>query len=274
MSTGAGRRARSVLYVVEGRGILVLLSGIEANRPPGHDGGEKGERSVARNGARTRTAIMDAAQGLILQQGFAATSIDQIIERTGVTKGAFFYHFTSKSDLAHALVERYAAVDAEHLERTLDRAERLGRDPLQQVLLFVGLLQEEAGELTEPFAGCLYASYCYEAQLFDEHTFGVVRSGVRHWRERFRGKLQAVIDQHRPRLPASAEELAGMILAIFEGSFILSRILAEPQYIAEQLGQYRNYLELLFAPEASSVRAARHGESRHERREELSGTEP
>jgi TetR/AcrR family transcriptional repressor of nem operon len=187
------------------------------------------ERSVARNGARTRTAIMDAAQGLILQQGFAATSIDEIIERTGVTKGAFFYHFKSKSDLAHALVERYAAIDAEHLERTLDRAERLGRDPLQQVLIFMGLLQEEAGELTEPFAGCLYASYCYEAQLFDEHTFNVVRSGVQHWRERFRGKLQAVIDLHRPRLPATAEELSGMILAVFEGSFILSRILADPQ---------------------------------------------
>jgi TetR/AcrR family transcriptional repressor of nem operon len=225
---------------------------------------------VARNGGRTRTAIMDAAQELILQQGFAATSIDQIIERTGVTKGGFFYHFTSKSDLAHALVERYAAVDAEHLERTLDRAERLGRDPLQQVLIFAGLLQEEAGELTEPFAGCLYASYCYEAQLFDEHTFGVVRSGVQHWRERFRGKLQAVIDQRRPRLPATAQELSGMILAIFEGSFVLSRILAEPQYIAEQLGHYRNYLELLFAPAAPSVDTAPHAKDSRERQEELS----
>jgi len=218
---------------------------------------------VARDGAKTRTAIMDAAQDLILQQGFAATAIDQIIERIGITKGAFFYHFKSKSDLAHALVERYAAVDAEHLERTLDRAEKLSRDPLQQVLIFVGLLQEE--ELMEPFAGCLYASYCYEAQLFDEHTFGVVRSGVQHWRERFRGKLQAVIDRHRPRLPATAEELSGMILAIFEGSFILSRILAEPRYIAEQLGQYRNYLELLFGPVGSAADA--------ERQEELSGTE-
>jgi TetR/AcrR family transcriptional repressor of nem operon len=208
---------------------------------------------VARNGVRTRTAILDAAQDLILQQGFAATSIDQIIERTGVTKGGFFYHFASKSELAQALVERYAALDAEHLERTLERAEKLSRDPLQQVLIFVGLLQEEAGELTEPFAGCLYASYCHEAQLFDDHTFTVVRSGVRHWRERFRGKLEAVIEHHRPRLPATAEELSGMILALFEGSFMLSRILAEPQYIAEQLGQYRNYLELLFAPAASGM---------------------
>jgi len=225
---------------------------------------------VARNGARTRTAIMDAAQDLVLQQGFAATSIDQIIERTGVTKGGFFYHFTSKSDLAHALVERYAAVDAEHLERTLDRAERLGRDPLQQVLTFVGLLHEEAAELTEPFAGCLYASYCYEAQLFDQHTFAVVRSGVQHWRERFRGKLQAVIDQHHPCLPTTAEELSGMVLALFEGSFILSRVLAEPQYVAEQLGQYRNYLELLFAPQGPSVGTEPYAKDSRERQKELS----
>jgi TetR/AcrR family transcriptional repressor of nem operon len=210
---------------------------------------------VARDGAKTKIAIMDAAQDLILQQGFAGTSIDQILARTGITKGAFFYYFKSKSDLALALVERYAALDAEHLERTLDRAERLGRDPLQQVLIFVGLLQEEAHALTEPFAGCLYASYCYEAQLFDERTFGVVRSGMQDWRARFAASLQAALDRHPPRLPATADELSGMILAIFEGSFVLSKILAEPQFIAEQLGHYRNYLELLFAPGATRHRS-------------------
>lgn len=205
---------------------------------------------------------MDAAQGLILNQGFAGTSIDQIVERAGITKGAFFYHFESKAELAHALVERYAAVDVDHLERTLDRAARLSRDPLQRVSIFVGLLQEEAGELTEPFAGCLYASYCYEAQLFDEHTFAVVRSGVRQWRERFGGELQAAIDKYPPRLPATARQLSGMILSIFEGSFILSRILSEPQFIAEQLAQYRNYLELLFASGSS---AKTESDTRHRR---------
>jgi TetR/AcrR family transcriptional repressor of nem operon len=115
----------------------------------------------------------------------------------------------------------------------------------------VGLLEEEAGELTEPFAGCLYASYCYEAQLFTEDTIGVIQSGVESWRKRFADKLQAVVEHHPPRLPATAEKLSGMILAVFEGSFVLSKALAEPQYIAEQLGQYRNYLELLFAPVAA-----------------------
>jgi TetR/AcrR family transcriptional regulator, transcriptional repressor for nem operon len=229
---------------------------------------------VARDGARTRALIMDAAQDLILQQGFAATSIDQIIERTGITKGAFFYHFKSKSDLAHALVERYAAVDAAHLERTLDRAEKLSRDPLQQVLIFVGLLEEEAGALTEPFAGCLYASYCYEAQLFTAETIGIIRSGVESWRKRFAEKLQAVVDLHPPRLPATAEKLSGMILAVFEGSFVLSKALAEPKYIAEQLGQYRNYLELLLAPGAAPVGTVARDPDSAGRRGQLARTKP
>jgi TetR/AcrR family transcriptional regulator, transcriptional repressor for nem operon len=218
--------------------------------PTGRSGSRKRRKIIGmpRDGTKTRTAILDAAQNLVLCQGFAATSIDQIIQRTGIAKGAFFYHFKSKSDLAHALVERYAAVDSAHLERTLDRAEKLSHDPVQRVLLFVGLLIEEAGELTEPFAGCLYASYCYEAQLFDEHTFGVVRSGVQDWRARFRAKLQEALDQQPPRLPTTAEHLSSMILAIFEGAFVLTKILAEPQFIAEQLRQYRNYLELLFSP--------------------------
>lgn len=206
---------------------------------------------MPRDGAVTRTGIMDAAQDLVLKQGYAATSVDEIVVSAGITKGAFFYHFDSKSELAHALVERYAATDAAHLEQTLDQAQRMSRDPLQRILIFVGLLQEEFRQLTEPFGGCLYASYCYEAQLFDEHTFDVVRSGVRDWRTRFAGELQAAIDQYPPRLPTTAEQLSGMILGLFEGSFVLSRILAEPQFIAEQLAQYRNYLELLFGTPTS-----------------------
>jgi TetR/AcrR family transcriptional repressor of nem operon len=206
---------------------------------------------VPRDGAVTRTGIMDAAQDLVLKQGYAATSVDQIVESAGITKGAFFYHFDSKSELAHALVERYAARDAAHLERTLDQAQRMSRDPLQRILIFVGLLLEEFRQLTEPFGGCLYASYCYEAQLFDEHTFNVVRSGVREWRVRFAGALQAAMDQYPPRLPTTAEQLSGMILSLFEGSFILSRVLSEPQFIAEQLTHYRNYLELIFDSDTS-----------------------
>ena len=203
---------------------------------------------MPRDGSATKTAIMDAAEASIMGRGFAATSVDEVIERAGITKGAFFYHFKTKADLAHALVERFARRDAAQLEDKLARAERLSRDPLQQALIFVGLFQEEMAALTDPGVGCLFASYCYEAQLFDDDILGIIRSAMQHWRDRFGGKLAEVMALHPPRLPVTAESLADLISTVFEGAFIMSRTFGDATLVVEQLAHYRNYLELLFQP--------------------------
>lgn len=211
------------------------------------DGRREGGR-----GAVTRTAILDAAETLILEQGFAATAIDSVLDRTGLTKGAFFHHFRSKGDLALALVERYAQRDGDLLDANLDRAIRLARDPVQQVLVFVGLFIEMFAALRQPNPGCLFATYCYEAQLFDERTLAVVRAAMLHWRQRFGAKLDEAIQRTPPRLPVTADALADMITVIFEGAFVLSKTLNEPGLVAEQLAHYRNYLELLFGREGAA----------------------
>lgn len=205
---------------------------------------------MARNAGATKTSIMDAAEALILNQGFAATSVDRIIEEAGITKGTFFYHYATKADLALALVERFAEADLAHLAKGLARAEELSRDPLQQVLIFVGLFREELGQLTEPYPGCLFASYCYEAQLFDDRTLGVIRATMLHWRDGLAAKFDDVIERYPPRLPVNSQSLADMITVILEGAFILSKSLKEPGIVANQLGHYRDYLELLFSPAA------------------------
>lgn len=203
---------------------------------------------MARNGRDTRTVIMDAAEGLVLETGFAATSIDRLIQRAGVTKGTFFYHFDSKQALARALVERYAALDLGHLSDNLARAERLSRDPLQQLVIFVGLFQEAAADLSEPYPGCLFGAYCYEAGLFDDATLEIIRDSMRTWRSRLGGKLRQIAAERPPRFEVDLDSLADMLTVIFEGAFILSKTLRDPAVVAAQLGHYRNYLELLFAP--------------------------
>jgi len=208
---------------------------------------------MARNGAATRTAIMNAAQDLILETGFAATAIDAILARTGITKGAFFYHFKSKTDLARALIERYAANDAAILERHLHRAETLSRDPLQQVLICFGLFEEDMNALNAPYPGCLYASFTYEAKLFDDATLDVVRHVSAGWRARVAAKLREIAAQYPPRLPVDIDTLADMSIAIPEGAYILSKINRDPQVVAAQFRHYRNYLELLFAPNPSAL---------------------
>lgn len=52
----------------------------------------------------TRMMILQTALKLIYRQGYQATSIDEIIASTAVTKGAFFYHFKSKEQMGLAII--------------------------------------------------------------------------------------------------------------------------------------------------------------------------
>ena len=195
----------------------------------------------------TRQKLLDAAQELVNHQGFAATSVDQILERVGVTKGAFFHHFRTKNDLARALIERFAAGDQEILRANMERAEKLSDEPLQQVLIFVGLMIEVAEQLDasdEP--GCLFATYCYESGLFDDDTERVITDAIDAWRVRIGDKLRAAIADRPPAKEVDVESLAEMITILLEGAFVLARTNPGRKHFSEQMRHYRNYLQLLF----------------------------
>ena len=61
---------------------------------------------MGKKGSKTKEKILDMAQELILQKGFSGSSIDEIIEKSDITKGGFFYHFSGKNDLACSLMKR------------------------------------------------------------------------------------------------------------------------------------------------------------------------
>jgi AcrR family transcriptional regulator len=59
-----------------------------------------------RNPARTRAAILDAAEKLFAQKGFEATSLNEVGTAAGVSRGTPGYFFGSKSDLYQAVLDR------------------------------------------------------------------------------------------------------------------------------------------------------------------------
>lgn len=201
---------------------------------------------MPRSGEKTKSRILDAAHELVMGHGLAGTSIDMVLAKAAITKGAFFYHFKSKADLARALVIRYAEKDAAHLHGQLNRAEKLSRDPLQQIVIFLGLLQEEVEQLTDPGGGCLIASFIYQFEDLGEDIRAISAQSFLTWRQHLGAKFAAAIAQHPPKLPVQAEDLADAIVSTFEGAFVMMRVLQDPQQLSQQLTHYRNYIELLF----------------------------
>ena len=65
---------------------------------------------------QTRAAVVRGAAKVFERRGYAGASLDQIADEAGVTRGAMYFHFRSKEEIADAVIveqHRVARVDAE-----------------------------------------------------------------------------------------------------------------------------------------------------------------
>jgi TetR/AcrR family transcriptional repressor of nem operon len=205
---------------------------------------------MARDGTKTRERILDSAEALVLDRGLAATSIDEVLAAAGASKGAFFHHFPSKNHLARALVERYAANDVAYLEEYMTRVEAETEDPAEQVVAFIRFFEEAADEMVAQQPSCLYVSYIFDKQLFDNGTNEVIVGAVQAWRDRILEKLEAAAERHPPRIPVDLTALADHIFATFEGAFVLTRTMEDPGLMQAQLELVRRFVALVFDVQA------------------------
>jgi AcrR family transcriptional regulator len=72
--------------------------------------------SKQQRGEETRSSILAAATAGFAEQGYDATGVAEICRRANVSKGAFYYHFSSKQDLFLELLQRWLAALDEQLE--------------------------------------------------------------------------------------------------------------------------------------------------------------
>lgn len=63
--------------------------------------------STMSKGEKTREKIITEASFLFLSQGYSETSISDILERVGISKGTFYFHFKTKQDLVQSVAEMY-----------------------------------------------------------------------------------------------------------------------------------------------------------------------
>ena len=70
-------------------------------------------------GEKTRAKVLSATRELINQKGFRSTSVNDIIEATGVKKGNLYFHFAGKEELGLAVLEHAHKEFMEFLSKNL-----------------------------------------------------------------------------------------------------------------------------------------------------------
>ena len=74
---------------------------------------------MATKGEQTRERILQEAQKVFNRQGFRSTTITDLLEATGTTKGNLYFHFTGKEDVGLEVLKREKLAFAQFLDEAL-----------------------------------------------------------------------------------------------------------------------------------------------------------
>jgi TetR/AcrR family transcriptional repressor of nem operon len=194
-----------------------------------------------------RSKLLDAAMAVIRGKGFAATSVDELCQAAGVTKGAFFHHFRSKEELGVAAAAHFGEMAAGLFAAA--PYQRLG-DPLERLLGYVDFRREILeGELPE--YTCLLGTMVQEAYA----THPAIRAACEREIVGHALTLEADIAALLARQGMTDLSAAGLALhvqGVLQGAFILAKATGDAQVAADSLGHLRRYLTLLFQTETET----------------------
>jgi len=198
---------------------------------------------MSTKGERTKGKITRAAAALFRRQGFASTSVNDVLQAAGVKKGSLYFHFPGKDDLALEVLRQAEAGFMDFLDAALtgptpaDRLDNFFRRALE--------IHRGSGFV----GGCLFGNTALEAS--DRNPRYACR--VAEVFDRWTAKIEAVISdaqvdgQIRRDLPAVV--LAQFVVSSVEGGIMLARLKKEEKPLSRCLDSLRVMLELKLAKE-------------------------
>lgn len=199
------------------------------------------EKTASRNPAQTRASLLQAAFGEIYENGFQAASLERILAKTSVTKGALYHHFPNKHALGLAVIEeviaqRFSAFVQEPLAAT--------DNPLQ---LLRGLVRAkvEAASHKELTLGCPLNNLIHEMAPLDDDFRERLQRILRDWRDAIADALARGQRAGHVRPDVDPQEAANFITAAAEGAQGLAKATQSPESLRGCMNQLDRYLDSL-----------------------------
>jgi AcrR family transcriptional regulator len=201
----------------------------------------------------TRERLLTAAFEEIYRRGFQAASLDAILARAGVTKGALYHHFPDKAALGYAVVDE--VVKGHLLQRWLGVMEEADTDPLtalQKTLRF------RAASVTpgEIELGCPLNNLAQEMSPLDQEFRRRIDATFDAWRNGFARALAHGKASGTVRRDVNPQKVAAFLVASAEGSYSLAKSAGSRTILRSNLETLADFLETLRPPQRARSAAA------------------
>jgi AcrR family transcriptional regulator len=174
---------------------------------------------------RTRQTILTAAAKIFEERGYRAATITDILSAAGVTKGALYFHFSSKEELAQGILREQdqwlpipdrASKIQQIVDTVLLHAYRLQHDPMVRAGVRLAL-DQQAGEVDR-------------------------RGPFTHWGDIIRELLEKAKAQGELLPHVSSSETADVLVASFAGIQAMSQVMSDYQDLLARVNALLRHL--------------------------------
>jgi TetR/AcrR family transcriptional repressor of nem operon len=198
----------------------------------------------SRNLERSRKEILDTAFLEVYNRGFQGVSVDDIVAKTSLTKGAFYHHFPTKLDLGYALVEE--VLKSLIIERWITPLSAYD-NPLDGIVRQMKLLIGNA-DPSVLRTGCPLNNLVQEMAPIDKGFQVRLQSALNLWIDELELHLKRGQRAGFVRPDVDTRQAAHFIVLLHEGTYGLLKGLDDPGAFRTLFAAVKAYLRSIEAP--------------------------
>ncbi|MBA0124311.1 TetR/AcrR family transcriptional regulator [Haloechinothrix sp. YIM 98757] len=169
----------------------------------------------------SRERIVRSSARLFLSRSYNAVSVDELCAEAEVRKGSFYHFFSSKSDLAKAVIDL-------HTTALLDRLEQAsGRSPAERLHGLadaVGAIQAGFENRFGRIVGCPFGNLASELATADEELREHLATAFARWEAEFAVLCRQAASDGALRQGVDPDRLAQALLAQAQGQILLAKV--------------------------------------------------
>ncbi|MFF1634632.1 TetR/AcrR family transcriptional regulator [Leifsonia sp. NPDC058248] len=190
-------------------------------------------------GAKTRERIVTAAADLMYIRGIGATTLDDVLAASGVSKSQLYRHFAGKDEVVRAVVDLMG-------ERVIERE----RNALNHVSTIAGLRRwrdalVQNNALRHGAYGCALGSFASEVADQDDVARRALLALFAEWQELLAGVLRRLQDTGTLPPEAPVDQLATGLMGALQGGYMLAQTARDVTPMATSIDMALTYIESL-----------------------------
>lgn len=189
---------------------------------------------------RTKKFIIEQVAHVFNKKGYAATSLKDLTETTGLTKGAIYGNFKNKDEVAILAFAHNLSFVRDRLKSNI-----LGsRNCLDQLLAYPKTFREIFRKVLQS-GGCPIVNTAIDSDNVNELLQDAVRTAIGEWKRSIVTMVENGIRSGEFSSSSDADAIAHVLICLVEGGYAMTKATGDEEYMHDSLAQMESIIMAL-----------------------------